>query len=120
MRKILFTLAFLLVLVSRGPGRGRYVQITGTAQSVGYAVKFNAAGVKMPVEAIRDSVDAILSRIDFSLSGYNRQSLLSRFNAGEVIRPNDLFIEMYGIGYQMWERSGVLSQRRMRYPHSLG
>ena len=106
MRKILFTLAFLLVLVSCGPGRGRYVQITGTAQSVGYAVKFNAAGVKMPVEAIRDSVDAILSRIDFSLSGYNRQSLLSRFNAGEVIRPNDLFIEMYGIGYQMWERSG--------------
>ena len=43
MRKILFTLAFLLVLVSCGPGRGRYVQITGTAQSVGYAVKFNAA-----------------------------------------------------------------------------
>lgn len=106
MRKVVSILAFLLVLYSCGPARGRYVQITGTAQSVGYAVKFNTNGVTMPVETIRDSVDAILTKIDFTLSGYNKQSLLSLFNDGEVIRPNDLFIEMYGIGYRMWERSG--------------
>ncbi len=106
MRKVLSVLAFLLILGSCRPGSGRYVLITGTAQSVDYAVKFNISGVDVPADAIRDSVDAILTKIDFSLSGYNKESLLSRFNAGEVIRPNDLFIEMYGIGYRMWERSG--------------
>lgn len=105
LRKALFILLVLLAVISCG-NRGRYVQITGIAQSVNYSVKFNMNGVNVPVEEIRDSVDAILSRIDYSLSGYNKESLLSRFNAGEVIRPNDLFIEMYGIGYRMWERSG--------------
>jgi thiamine biosynthesis lipoprotein len=73
---------------------------------VNYAVKFNMDGVDMPADAIRDSVDAILTKIDFTLSGYNKQSLLSHFNAGEVIRPNDLFLDMYELGYKMWERSG--------------
>lgn len=106
LRKVLSILAFILVVMSCGERHGRYVQITGTAQSVNYAVKFNTAGVNVPADAIRDSVDAILTKIDFTLSGYNKQSLLARFNAGEVIRPNDLFLEMYELGYKMWERSG--------------
>lgn len=106
LRKVLlYILAAALAVISCGP-KGRYVQITGVAQSVNYSVKFNMAGVKVPVDVIRDSVDAILQDIDYSLSGYNKESLLWRFNAGEVIRPNSLFIEMYGIGYRMWERSG--------------
>ncbi|MBQ9410224.1 MAG: FAD:protein FMN transferase [Bacteroidales bacterium] len=106
MRKVLPILLLALAFLSCSPRGGKYVQITGTAQSVEYAVKFNTAGVEVPVEEIRDSIDAILTKIDFSLSGYNKQSLLARFNAGEVIRPNDLFIEMYRLGYRMWERSG--------------
>ena len=106
LRKVLlYILAAALAVISCGP-KGRYVQITGVAQSVNYSVKFNMAGVKVPVDVIRDSVDAILQDIDYSLSGYNKESLLWRFNAGEVIKPNALFIEMYGIGYRMWERSG--------------
>ena len=106
LRKILSALAFLLVVMSCGERHGSYVQITGTAQSVNYAVKFNTSGVNVPADAIRDSVDAILTKIDFTLSGYNKQSLLARFNAGEVIRPNELFLDMYELGYRMWERSG--------------
>lgn len=105
LRKVLLILAFLLVVMSCGERQDRYVQITGTAQSVNYAVKFNTSGVNVPADAIRDSVDAILTKIDFTLSGYNKQSLLARFNAGEVIRPNDLFLDMYELGYKMWERS---------------
>ena len=106
LRKALYTLLAALLFVSCGAGRGTYVQITGVAQSVQYSVKFNSLGVKVPLEEIRDSIDAILTNIDITLSGYNRQSMLSGFNAGEVIRPNALFIEMYGLGYSMWERSG--------------
>lgn len=105
LRKILSILVVSFAVFSCGQP-DRYVRITGVAQSVNYSVKFNMRGVTVPAEDIRDSVDAILARIDNSLSGYNKESLLSRFNAGEVIRPNNLFIEMYGIGYQMWERSG--------------
>ena len=105
LRKIVPILAAVLVLLSCGSRRGRYAQITGVAQSVNYSVKFSTNGVNVPLEEIRDSVDAILGRIDCTLSGYNKESLLSRFNAGEVIRPNAIFIEMYGLGYRMWERS---------------
>ena len=106
LRKAFYTLLAALLFVSCGAGRGTYVQITGVAQSVQYSVKFNSSGVKVPIEEIRDSVDAILTNIDFTLSGYNKQSMLSRFNAGEAIIPNDLFVEMYGLGYSIWERSG--------------
>ena len=106
LRKLLFTLAVALVFVSCGSRRGQYILITGAAQSVTYSVKLNTSGARVPADAIRDSIDAILTKIDTTLSGYNKGSILSHFNAGESIRPNDLFIDMYGLGYRMWKRSG--------------
>ena len=99
-------LAVVLLLLSCTGGRGRYVQISGYAQGGTYTVKYNTSGVAIPVEAVRDSIDAILTGIDTTLSGYNRNSLLSRFNAGERIRPNPMFLEMYSVGYGLWKRSG--------------
>ena len=46
-------------------------------------------------KAIKDSVDDILSRIDNSLSGYNKKSLLSMFNSGESIVPDEMFLDIY-------------------------
>ena len=106
LRKVLSILAAALSVLSCGSRPGSYVRISGIAQSVNYSVKFNTKGVNVPLEEIKDSVDAILTNIDFSLSGYNKESLLARFNAGEVIRPDTLFKEMYSLGYRMWERSG--------------
>lgn len=106
MRRILTILAAAVLLVACRQQAGQYVQIEGTAQGSRYAVKINMKGVTVPVETVRDSIDALLVQIDYTLSGYNKQSLLSRFNAGEVIRPNTLFIEMYRIAYRLWERSG--------------
>ena len=105
-RKAFALAASILTVLSCGTRGGRYIQITGTAQSVTYSVKLNLDGVKVPPQEIRDSVDAILQRIDYSLSGYNRQSILSRFNAGEVVKPDTLFLEMYSLGYRMWKLSG--------------
>lgn len=72
-----------------------YVVLSGYAQGGTYTVKFNSRGVGQDVETIRDSVDALLMSIDNSLSGYNRNSLLSRFNEGEPIRPDSLFVDIY-------------------------
>lgn len=98
--------ACLFMMSSCSP-QDEYIVITGFAQGGTYSVKFNLNGregrVKPAPEEIRDSVDAILGRIDKSLSGYNKGSLLSRFNAGETIVPDALFIEMYDESYSIYE-----------------
>ena len=91
----------LAVAVSCQP-RDRYVTITGFAQGGTYAVKFNMKDVKVSPEEIRDSVDAILVDIDNSLSGYNKNSLLSRFNAGEKVAPDSLFSDIYAKSYGIY------------------
>ena len=108
MKKTVLALLAVLALSACGP-RDRFIQVTGHAQGGVYTVKVNLKGVSVAPEEIRDSVDAILTRVDTTLSGYNKGSLLSRFNAGETIRPNGLFLDMYRIAYGWYERSaGVL------------
>lgn len=82
-----------------------YITIEGYAQGGVYSVTFNLKGVDVPQKEICDSITAILENIDFTLSGYNRNSLLSRFNAGEEIVPNALFIDSYHIGRQIFEQT---------------
>ena len=87
----------------------KYVTISGYAQGGTYTVKFNADGLKVPVGTVRDSVDSILRNIDRSMSGYNKNSLLSRFNCGEPIVPDSLFIDVYEKSYDIYEAtSGVV------------
>ena len=105
MKKILLVVLAVLVLSACGE-RDRFIQVTGHAQGGVYSVKVNLKGVRVTPEEVRDSVESILTRIDTTLSGYNKGSLLSRFNAGETIRPNGLFLDMYRIGYGWYERSG--------------
>ena len=105
MKKIIFVVLTVRALSACG-GRDRFIQVSGYAQGGVYTVKVNLKGVRITPEEVRDSVEAILTRIDTTLSGYNNGSLLSRFNAGETIRPNGLFLDMYRIGYGWYERSG--------------
>ena len=58
---------------------------------------------------IRDSIDSILRNIDNSLSGYNKNSLLSRFNAGESITPDSIFTDIYTEAVRIFkETEGVV------------
>lgn len=105
MRKTFAFLLFVSLLFSCSE-RDRYIRITGYAQGGTYGVSCNLKGVKAAPSEIQDSIDSILHLIDTTLSGYNKGSLLSRFNAGEAIRPNRLFLDMYRISYQWFVRSG--------------
>ncbi len=105
MKKLLFLCCLSLVLGCARQG-DRYVQITGYAQGGTYSVKLNIKDVQVPVETIRDSVDALLLQIDTTLSGYNKKSLVARFNAGEKVPATPLFMEMYRLARKYWERSG--------------
>ena len=89
------------------------MSVTGYAQGGTYTVKLNLNGregaVKASPEEIRDSIDAILLSIDNSLSGYNRNSLVSRFNTGEAIVPDRIFTEIYAHGVRIFkETDGVV------------
>ena len=110
----MFCSLLLLMTVSCG-NRNRshsdsgYVMIQGYAQGGVYSVTMNMAGVDVDMETVADSVQAILDTIDVTLSGYNKNSLLSRFNAGEDITPNQLFLDTYDIGYRIYdETKGVV------------
>ena len=105
MKKLLPIVASILLLAGCS-SPDRYIQVSGYAQGGRYAVKLNLRGVSVAPETIRDSVESLLTQIDTSLSGYNKASLLSRFNAGETIRPDSLFVGMYREAYRWYERSG--------------
>lgn len=77
-----------------GCGRGSYATFSGYAQGGTYTVKADLRGVPVPAKDIQEHIDALLDSIDFSLSGYNKNSLLTHFNAGEEIVPDRFFTEV--------------------------
>ena len=82
---------------------GGYVTITGYAQGGTYMVKVDTQGTDVPPEDIKDGIDSILVAFDNSLSGYNPSSLLTRFNAGETIRPDSTFIGIYRLSRHFYD-----------------
>ena len=99
---LLFAALFLAVSCAQGP---RYIVISGYAQGGTYSVKANVQGVAASPEKLREGVDSILTLVDTTLSGYNKLSLLSRFNAGETIRPNGLFEDIYSLSRKWYDES---------------
>lgn len=89
-RKILSLTLLLAVLC----GCRRYVVFSGYAQGGVYTVKADLDGVRVPKKEVADAISSILDSIDFSLSGYNRASLLSRRNAGEEVCPDRFYLEI--------------------------
>lgn len=86
--------------------RDRYIAVTGYAQGGTYTVKMNLKGVRVAPDAIKSDIDSILTLIDSTLSGYNKASILSRFNAGETVTPNDLFVDIYDYCEGIWRATG--------------
>lgn len=107
MRKIVrtFLSVFMFAAALSCSQKSHYITITGFAQGGTYAVKLNAEGLDLTPEQVKDSIDAILQDIDNSLSGYNKKSLLSRFNAGETIVPDRYFMEIYRLAYEVFEQT---------------
>lgn len=104
-RSVLIYALTLAAVMSCAP-RDRYISFSGFAQGGTYTVKLNLNGTDVKPEEIRDSVEAILKNIDASLSGYNKNSLLSRFNRGEAIVPDSLFVDIYSHAYDIYDETG--------------
>ena len=79
--------------------KDKYISFSGFAQGGTYTVKLNLNGsygrIKERPEDIQTAVDSILRDIDNSLSGYNKNSIISRFNKGEEVTPDKIFSDIY-------------------------
>ncbi len=84
----------ILALCALACNADRYATFSGYAQGGTWTVKANLKGVATPREEISAAIDSLLEGIDFSVSGYNRNSLLSKHNAGEEIVPDRYFREL--------------------------
>ena len=104
---ILLTFACLFA-ISCSP-TDRYISFSGYAQGGVYTVKLNLNGkdgmIRISPKKIQKSVDAILNEIDNSLSGYNKNSILSRFNNGETVVPDVIFTDIYEKAYNLYEET---------------
>ena len=103
MRKFILYISIIALVFTSCSSRDRYMTFSGYAQGGTYTVKLNLKGVSERPETIRDSVDALLQQIDFSLSGYNKNSILSRFNAGETVAPDSLFLDIYSHAWNVYD-----------------
>lgn len=72
----------------------KYESFTGYAQGGTYSVDANLDNVDVDSKIIAAKIDSLLTEIDFSISGYNKNSLLSRYNAGEEITPDKHFARL--------------------------
>lgn len=106
MKPILYVLIVISILFYSCDNGANYFEIRGYAQGGTYSVKFNNLtndGQILDATTLNKDVDSLLLAIDNSLSGYNKLSLLSRFNNGETIVPDDIFIDIYKKAYSFFE-----------------
>ena len=102
MRRIAVIFLALLIIVSCSDRR--YYKVSGYAQGGTYTIKYRGACVGP--EKVLALSDSLLREIDFTLSGYNKNSLLSRLNRGDSVVLTPMFAEVYRLSYEMWELSG--------------
>ncbi|MFO7371263.1 MAG: FAD:protein FMN transferase [Bacteroidales bacterium] len=86
---VFFLVAFLLTR----PGKTRnYEEITGFAQGTTYHIIYESAHG----EKLQSSIDSFLTGFDCSLSIYNPNSIISRFNRNDpAVVADDAFIEVF-------------------------
>lgn len=115
MKKTFFVMLSLCFLSCSRPA---YVDFTGYAQGGVWQVKANLQGVSASRRELQRGLDSLLSAIDASLSGYNRGSVLSRHNRGDLTLPagtavlheealaagyDTLFLRMLALSQAVWE-----------------
>lgn len=82
MRKFIQITSLFFLLCSCS-GQETFVLIRGYAQGGIYNVKCSSGDIAP--EQLKTGIDSILNVIDSSVSGYNPESLLSKYNAGQAI-----------------------------------
>ncbi len=103
----LFILAAAIIMACAGcTPDNRYYTIDGTTQGTTFHIVFQPqVSSDSSFAAVRDSVNAILERIDFSVSGYNKESVLTAFNEEGNPHVDKIFLDNFLASVRMTEES---------------
>jgi len=102
-RRLLLLLLSSLLLVSCNDDT-TYHRIEGFAQGGTFHIVCNPLN-GISEDELRQRIGHCLQEIDFTLSGYNKGSMLSKLNAGEDVPLNDIFIDCFTRSKRIWEES---------------
>ncbi|MCF0177562.1 MAG: FAD:protein FMN transferase [Bacteroidales bacterium] len=100
-------LFFLSLTLCSGCKQQNYLQITGYAQGGIYSVTYLPTGNSNHGKLSKE-IDGLLQDIDNSISGYNKNSLLSLLNNGENVALDSIFVSIFNISKELYEQSGGL------------
>ncbi len=105
---VIFT-AFLLASPSCSPGV-EYRRIEGFAQGGTFHIIYSSTdSTGAPLSVSEDSLSRLvfkaLSEVDFSISGYNKGSILSKLNRGEDVPLDRHFKTLFALSKEVWEMS---------------
>jgi len=109
MKRYFIQILGLLLLICSCTSRENFVLIRGYAQGGTYSVKCSDADIRP--EELKNGIDSILGVIDRSVSGYNPESLVSRWNKAEALSPDssaewEVFNKLVGFGDMIYSHTG--------------
>ena len=100
--------AMPVLLLSSCKSNDDYLTMNGYAQGGTFKVTYSMprAG-QQSVKSLEDSVKAELTRIDSTLSGYNKGSEITKVNdaSSDTIEVNAVFADLFGISKRIWKES---------------
>lgn len=79
-----------------------YKSINDFAQGSTYSITYSSPSNNYNVP---DSVTKYLRQIDLSISGYNKESILSAINRGENVPLDNIFIDIFNKSYEIYKKS---------------
>jgi len=89
-------------LISRAGKRGEYVSIAGFTQGTTYHITYESK----KGENLKTAIDSLLADFDMSLSSYEPNSLISRFNRNEPgVKADHMFKEVFDKSYEVYRKT---------------
>ena len=104
--KGLVFLGVILTIVSSVLGCAgdvKYETLEGFTQGTTYRITYSN---DVPEIGVGDMVEDVLKKVDFSMSGYNPESTLSKVNRGEDIVVEQIFIDVFNRAKEMYGITG--------------
>jgi thiamine biosynthesis lipoprotein len=100
-----FIVIFILVLLyfaTHSVKKGEYVSISGFAQGTSYHITYESRMGKN----LHPAVDSLLADFDMSLSTYQPNSIISRFNRNESgVKADWKFITVFNKSYEVYQKT---------------
>jgi len=77
--------------------KDKFYAFSGYAQGGTWTVKVNLRGSDLSTIQMMDSIKSILNTVDTTFSGYNKNSIVSRRNAGQDVQTNAIYDDLLSI-----------------------